>query len=118
EYRKDQLHGDLARLLLRGLPHARAQISRVGSQRGAEAGSEALAVDEHVRQLPQIRISRAVAELAHRVGARFAGAQLEMDLPQLGGQVRMRQLELSAGVDDGLVQRLSGLQAQHQKIQR
>ena len=51
-------------LLLRDLPEADAQIPRVRFQRRTQAGSEAIRIDQQVREFAQFHIVAAIREIS------------------------------------------------------
>ena len=59
-----------------------------------------------------------VGEVVQRLGARRAGAQLEVDQPQLVGQILVRERQLLADALDRLVEAESGLDADDQQVER
>ena len=58
------------------------------------------------------------AEVVQRFGARLAGAQLEVDQPQLVAQVGMREGELVADALNRLIEAEAGFDADHEQVER
>ena len=60
----------------------------------------------------------AVGEIAQRLGARLAGAQLEVDQPQLVGELRVRERELRADALNRLVEAEPRFDADDEQVER
>ena len=59
----------------------------------------------------------AVGEVAQRFGSRLAGAQLQVDQPQLVGQLGIGELELAADALQRLVEAEAGLDADDEEVE-
>ena len=94
--REHHLHAGLRGRFLRPLPALRPQRLRVHAQRLRHAGAELIGLNEHRRQRHHVFEPGPIAQVAQRLGARLAGAQLDVHQLELVGQVGIGEGELVA----------------------
>ncbi len=118
EERENQLDahlpGGLARVLLHPLP----EVVNVHSQSRREAGSETIAVQEHLRHAPDFYFLVALAQVAKRVGPACAGQHVELHQIQLFVQFGEQSSNFAGNLAEGRVQGLAGFEVEHHQIQR
>ena len=101
--REHQLDADLCRPLFGGLTPLGARHLGVRSQRLRDAGAEPVGLNQHGDERPDVVHLRARREVLERLQPRLAGPHLGGDQPHFLGQRRVRDVELVAGLDDGLI---------------
>ena len=88
KHRENQLYAHLPRSFLRDLTEANAQIACMRFQGRSEAGSEAVGIDQQIREFTQLHILAAFGEVTQRFGARGVGSQFQLKLCEFRRQVR------------------------------
>ena len=94
--------------------------TRVGvhAQRLRDARAELVGLHQHRDERRHVVDAGAVGEIVQRLDAPLAGAQLEVDQPQLVGEVRMRERQLFADALNRLIQAEPRFDADDQQIER
>ena len=93
-------------------------VSEYDAQRLRHAGAELVGLDQHRDERAEVVDAGAVGEIAQRLGARLAGAQLEVDQPQLVGQLGIRERQLACRPACSAWSRpRPGLDADHQQVE-
>ena len=118
DQREHHLDAGLGRRFFSALPALGAQRLGVHAQRLRDAGAELVGLNQHRDERRDIVDAGAVGEIAQRVGARLAGAQLEVDQPQLVGQILVRERQLFADALQRLVEAEARFDADHEQVER
>ena len=115
--REHHLDAGLRRRFLGALAALGPQRLRVDPQRLRDAGAELVGLDQHRDERAEVVDAGAVGEIAQRLGARLAGAQLEVDQPQLVGELGIGERQLGADALQRLVEPEAGFDADHQQVE-
>ena len=90
----------------------------VHAQRLRDARAELVGLHQHRDERDDVVHAGALGEVVQRFDARLAGAQLEVDQPQLVGQIRVRERELLADALNRLIETEPRFDADHEQVER
>ncbi len=116
--REDQLDGGLRRGLLGPLPPLGPHRLGVHPKRLGDRGPKPVGLDEHADQRIDVVQPGALAEVAERLLPRGAGPDLQVHHGELLAQHRADAVDLLRHSHQGLVEPQTGLDADHQHVQR
>jgi hypothetical protein len=116
DQRKDHQRPDPRRLLLRALNTLVAQLVGKDAQGIGDAGPETHALQQHGHQRLNVLQPGARLQILERRAVVHARPRLQREQPQLIGQIRMRDVELSRHALDRRPQTQPRLGTDHQQI--
>ena len=116
--REDHLDAGLRRRFFGALAALGPQRLGVHAQRLRDARAELVGLNQHRDERAEVVDAGAIGEVAQRLGAGLAGAQLEVDEPQLVGEIRIRERQLAADALQRLIEAEPGFDADDQQVER